>query len=188
MIAVALLSRFRLQLAAALLILLALGFWSHHQYAKGRGDERAVWQARVAKAEARAKQLSGQLAANAAKAGSDATEAQARIVTRTKTIIQRIPADVPKGSAADVVLGAGWVRNYNAGLGLPDDPTLAGKPADQPAISAADALAGIDGNSAECLRGWDAYQRVVRLYDEAREKVNGTPHTSKNTPEGNGFR
>lgn len=155
---------------AALALTAGLGLlaFEHHAGVKSEQHREA---ARVVKAQAHAAKVTDQLASSARKAGDDASASQARIVYRTRTLIQRIPQDVPIGSAAD--FHAGWVRNYEASLGLPDRSAIAGLPADQPVVSAPDALAGIDANNAECLKGWNAYQAVVKLYDQAQASVNG---------------
>jgi hypothetical protein len=155
------------RIIAAVFLISTAYLYARHQGASG---ERKAEAARVVKATAKAAKVTTDLASSARKAGNDASASRERIVYRTRTIIQRIPQDVP--TTANPVLGVGWVRNYADVLGLPEDPRLAGRAADQPYISAADALAGIDANNAECLKGWDAYRRVVGLYDQAAAKVN----------------
>lgn len=160
-------------LGAVAAVLSAVAWFGTWQFHRGAEAVRAQDRAAVAKLEPKVQAKTAELHDAATDAGAKAQIAQDRIVYRTQTIIERIPADVPPGSVADVRLGAGWVRNYAAGLGLPEDPRLAGLPADQPYISAADALGGLDRNSSVCLAYRDAYERVVSLYDQVRREVNG---------------
>lgn len=166
-----LLGRFRLQIACACLGLTLVIGWSAHERGIGAAGEKRAEAARLAAAEARAARLGDQLTQASAQAGVQAKAAQAQIVTRTRTIIQRIPDEIP--ARTDVRLGAGWLRLYNASLGLPEGSGPSAGAADQPGLPSADALAGIASNNAECLKGWDAYERVVTLYDQARAKING---------------
>lgn len=165
-----LLVRFRLQIAAACLILAAV----LAVYAKGRHDQRgadaAASRKALAAAQERAGKLSDQLARQARTADTQAQASTVKIQTRTRTLIERIPYEVP--ASADPVLGLGWLRTYNASLGLPDDPATTGKPAERPAVQASDALAVIAGNNGSCAWYAENYPRLVNLYDQARETVN----------------
>lgn len=106
-------------------------------------------------------------------AGIAAQASQDRIKQHTQALIQEVPDEVPHGSTVDVSLGAGWVRVYHASLDLPEGPGAAEQPADQPVISAADALSGIVANNGVCRQYQDAYRQVVKLYDDVRAQVNG---------------
>lgn len=167
------LGKYRLQIAVALAVLAAVLWWSHARYAAGVKAQLARDEKAVVAAQAKAKTLSDQLARKAADAGQAAQAAQAQIQTRTRTLIERIPYEVP--ASANPMLGVGFVRTYDASLGLSVDAAAAGQPADQAAIPAADALRGTVGNNAICLQYKDAYERAVTLYDQARATVNQGP-------------
>lgn len=163
--------KYRLQLAALLLALSAFLFWSHHEYARGVKAQQAKDAHALIVAQARADKASRALAQKSAQVGAEAKQAQVRILTRTKTLIERIPHEVPV--AADPGLPAGFLRLYNASLGLPEGPgpsTGADKP--DPGLPAADALRTVVPNNAACLLWEDRAERLSALYEAVRAKVN----------------
>lgn len=164
--------KYRLQVAALLLLLAAFLAWSHHEYRKGVQAQVARDERALKAAEAKAAKTTTQLQTRASETGSQSRQAQTRILTRTKTLIERIPYAVPASS--DPQLGPGWLRTYDASLGLSEGPGIAaGADKPDPGLRSSDALRTIVGNNADCSLWQDRAERLTELYNTVREKVNG---------------
>lgn len=170
-----LLGKYRLQLAVILLAFSAFLFWSHHEFHRGVEAQQARDARALQVAQAKADKLSAELRTKASETGTQAREAQTRILTRTKTIVQRIPYEIP--AARDPFLGGGFLRLYNASLGLSEGAgTAGGAEVSDPGLRSSDALQTIAGNDAACLLWKDRAERLDALYEAVRERVNGSLH------------
>lgn len=166
-----LLGKYRLQLAGLFLALSAFLAWSHHEYARGVRAQQARDAHALQVAQAKADKASAELSRKASDAGVQAAQTRTRIVTRTQVLTRRIPVEVPV--SADRGLPPGFLRLYNASLGLPEGPGASpGSDKPDPALSTADALRTIIPNNAACLLWQDRAERLSALYEAVREKAN----------------
>lgn len=157
------------RIIAAVFLISTAYLYARHQGAESVKRKDA---ALYAKAAAKAQVVTTDLASSARKAGDDASASRERIVYRTRTIIQRVPNEIPR--SGDVWLSGGFLRLYNASLGLPEDPRRAGQPAvASGGLYSADALVqAIVPNNSSCAWYADNYPRLLSLYDQAAAKVN----------------
>lgn len=153
-----------------LALVAALGFVAYERH-QGVLVERDRWEKRAAAAEQKAADLSVALTRKAQTAGEQAAASQVQIRTRTQTIIQKVPYEVP--ASANPALGYGWLRLYNASLGMPEDAGVAREPANHPATDAASALQTVAGNNGVCLGYRDQLEKLIAFYDQTRGEVNG---------------
>ena len=165
------LGKYRLQFAVLFLALSAFLFWSHHEYQRGVAAQVARDEKALKVAQAKADRLSADLAAKSSQIGNQARQAQTRIVTRTHTIIERVPYEIP--ADRDPMLGGGFLRLYNASLGLPEGSSPSpGTDQPDPGLRSSDALRSIVGNNASCQLWQDRAERLSALYESVRATIN----------------
>lgn len=144
-----LLGRSRLPLAMACLALAALIGWSAHERGLGAAGERRAEGRRLARAQQQiaAREAKASTLATAARAGL--ADAQGRILTRTRTLIQKVPVYVPAPADARCTVDRGFVLLHDAAAsgGPASLPAAAGGPLDAASgVPLSGVLATVVGN------------------------------------------
>lgn len=156
-------------LALALVAVLGLSLADARGYRRGASGVQAKWDKRAVADAENARAIEAKHATAGAKIEGDAKAAAVEIRWRTKTLIERIPADVPP-SPPGWSLPVGFVRHHiEATSQLPVTGHAAQLPNDAPTGLGLDDLARVDDeNAGRCLAEIDRFSRLQEWVRETR--------------------
>lgn len=162
--------RTRLELGAAIAVLVAIPLADHRGYERGKRDEQVAQEGRNAVAYTEAQRKTTKASDASTKVGEKVEEAKVEVRTITQTLTREVVRYVPAAADAQCVVPVGFVRLHNAAatgvLSNPADP--AGQSADAAsgvALSAVGATVvynyGACREDREALKGWQAWYADV---------------------------